>query len=136
MTPANPAVTLALGMFRKFSWGKILNCLSVQVARAFLGAGLVYLLDSPIIDHFNSTEYLACAYGGVSGVSFTHPGATITPIHAFGDQIVLATILIFGIFAITEQCSKMALQTSQRLAPSFRIEIPVLWKCSRSVENL
>ena len=133
-TPANPAVTLALSRFRKFPWGKVLPYFPVQVGR--VGARLAYLLYSPIIDHFNSTEYLACAYGGVSGVSFTHPGATIAPIHLSSDQIVLTSFLIFDIFAITEQYSKMAIQTSQRLAPSFSTEIPVLWEYSRWVENL
>jgi glycerol uptake facilitator protein len=41
-------------------------------------------------------------------VFFTHPAIGITPMHAFGDQIILTAFLIFGIFAITEQYNEMA----------------------------
>src|SRR6202012_1766003 len=65
-------------------------------------------LFAPVIDHFNAAANLTRAAGGAAGVFFTHPGAGITPLHAFGDEIVLTAFLIFGIFAITEQYNEMA----------------------------
>ncbi len=100
---ANPAVTLALALYRKFSWRKVLPYWIAQVAGAFLGAAVVYLLFSPVIDQFNATHHLVRSAGGAAGVFFTHPGLAITPMHAFVDEIILTGFLVFGIFAITEQ---------------------------------
>ncbi len=105
---ANPAVTLALACFRKFSWGKVVPYCIAQVAGGFLGAVAVYMLFGPVIDHFNATHHLQRADGGAAGVFFTHPGLAITPMHAFGDEVILTAILLFGIFAITEQYNEQA----------------------------
>jgi glycerol uptake facilitator protein len=107
-THANPAVTLSLALYRKFSWSKVVPYCIAQVVGAVLGASLVYLLYSPVINLFNETSHLTRAAGGAAGVFFTHPGLAITPMHAFGDEIILTAFLIFGIFAITEQYNEMA----------------------------
>lgn len=105
---ANPAVTLALACFRKFSWKKVVPYCIAQTVGGFLGAIIVYTLFHPVIDSFNLTHNLTRATGGASGVFFTHPSIGITPMHAFSDQIILTAFLIFGIFAITEQYNEMA----------------------------
>ena len=105
---ANPAVTLALALYRKFSWKKVLPYCAAQVVGAFAGAVLVRFLFGPIIDSFNLTHHLTRAQGGAAGVFFTHPGLGITVGHAFGDEIILTALLIFGIFAITEQYNEIA----------------------------
>ena len=105
---ANPAVTLALACFRRFSWRKVLPYCAAQVAGGFLGAAVVYALYSPVIDLYNATHHLTREAGGAAGVFFTHPGLAITPWHAFGDEIVLTALLVFGIFAITEQYNEQA----------------------------
>jgi glycerol uptake facilitator protein len=104
----NPAVTLALAVYRGFSWRKVLPYCLAQIIGAFLGAGVVYTLFAPVIDNFNATNHLTRAAGGAAGVFFTHPGLAVTPMHAFGDEIILTAFLIFGIFAITEQYNEMA----------------------------
>jgi glycerol uptake facilitator protein len=105
---ANPAVTLALALYRKFSWKKVLPYCVAQTVGALLGACTVYALFNPVIDQFNLTNHLSRAGGGAAGVFFTHPAAGITVSHAFSDEIVLTAFLIFGIFAITEQYNEMA----------------------------
>ena len=107
-THASPAVTLALALYRKFSWRKVIPYCVAQVVGGFLGAALVYRLYVPVIDHFNAVSHLTRAAGGASGVFFTHPGLAVTPLHAFADEIILTAFLIFGIFAITEQYNEMA----------------------------
>ncbi len=107
-THANPAVTLALAVFRQFSWVKVLPYCVAQVVGAYIGAALVYALYAPVINHFNAAAHLTRAAGGAAGVFFTHPGLAVTPLHAFSDQIILTAFLIFGIFAITEQYNEMA----------------------------
>ena len=107
-THANPAVTLALAVFRGFSWKKVIPYSIAQVLGAFLGAGVVYVLFGPVIDHYNQVHQLTRAAGGAAGVFFTHPGLAITPMHALLDQIVLTAFLLLGIFAITEQYNELA----------------------------
>src|ERR1700731_168199 len=102
-THANPAVTLAIALYRKFSWRKVIPYFIAQIVGAMLGATLVYFLYGPVIDHFNNAAQLTRTAGGAAGVFFTHPGLAVTPMHAFGDEIILTAFLIFGIFAITEQ---------------------------------
>ena len=105
---ANPAVTIALALYRRFSWRKVAPYWIAQTVGALLGACLVYMLYSPVIDQFNLAHQLTRGAGGAAGVFFTHPGQNITVFHAFGDEIVLTAFLIFGIFAITEQYNEMA----------------------------
>src|ERR1700719_4016545 len=69
---ANPAVTLALAVYRKFSWRKVIPYCAAQVVGAFAGAAIVYVLFSPVIDNFNLTNHLTRASGGAAGVFFTH----------------------------------------------------------------
>jgi glycerol uptake facilitator protein len=105
---ANPAVTLALALYRNFSWRKVLPYCLAQTTGAFLGAAVVYFLYQPVIDTFNAAHHLTRAAGGAAGVFFTHPGLAVTPTHAFLDEIILTAFLIFGIFAITEQYNEQA----------------------------
>src|ERR1700735_4646621 len=104
----NPAVTLALAVYRGFEWREVVPYWVAQVVGAFLGAGVVYVLFGPVIDHFNALNHLTREAGGAAGVFFTHAGLAITPMHAFGDEVILTAFLIFGIFAITEQYNEMA----------------------------
>ncbi len=105
---ANPAVTVALALYRKFSWRKVLPYCIAQTVGGFIGAAIVYQLFSPVINHFTLANHLARATGGAAEVFFTHPGLAIAPMHALSDQIILTSFLIFGIFAITEQYNEQA----------------------------
>ena len=108
-THANPAVTLALAAYRGFSWRKVIPYVGAQVLGGFLGAAVVYLMFSPVIDHFNAVNHLTRAgEGGAAGVFFTHPGLAITPMHALIDEIILTGFLMLGIFAITEEWNTQA----------------------------
>ncbi len=107
-THANPAVTLALALYRGFPWKKVLPYWAAQVIGAFIGAMIVYQLYSPVIDYYNHIHQLTRDAGGAAGVFFTSTGMAITPIHALGDEIILTAFLVFGIFAITERFNEAA----------------------------
>jgi glycerol uptake facilitator protein len=107
-THANPAVTVALATFRGFPWKKVIPYSIAQVAGAFIGAAVVYVLFAPVIDHYNQAHQLTREAGGAAGVFFTHPGLVVTPMHALLDEVILTAFLLFGIFAITEQYNDMA----------------------------
>ena len=108
-THANPAVTLALAIYRGFPMRKVLPYSAAQILGGFLGAAVVYVLFSPVIDQYNVLHHLSrAADGGAAGVFFTHPGLAITPIHAFFDEIILTGLLVLGIFAVTEEFNTLA----------------------------
>lgn len=111
-THANPAVTLALAIYRGFSWRKVVPYWIAQVIGAFLGAAVVYMMFSPVIDAFNLAQGVDRAAGGAAGVFYTHPSEGITPIRAFFNEIVLTGILLLGIFAITEEYNTQAPQAN------------------------
>ena len=112
-THANPAVTLALALYRGFPWKKVAPYMVAQVIGGIAGAALVYLNFSPVIDHYNELHHLSRAVdGGAAGVFFTHPGLAVTPMHSFVVEIVLTGLLVFGIFAITCQYNTMAPQAN------------------------
>ncbi|KAA0695622.1 aquaporin family protein [Neorhizobium sp. P12A] len=107
-THANPAVTLALAVFRGFAWKKVVPYWIAQVVGAFIGAAIVYGLYSSVIDSFNATQHMARAEGGASGVFFTSPGLAITPARAFVNEITITAFLVFGIFALTDEFNTIA----------------------------
>src|ERR1019366_9407165 len=108
-THANPAVTLALALYRGFPFRKVLPYCAAQIAGGFLGAAIVYVMFGPVIDHFNAAHHLLRDIdGGAAGVFFTHPGLAVTPLHAFADEIILTSFLVLGIFAVTEEFNTMA----------------------------
>jgi len=111
-THANPAVTLALALYRGFPWKKVLPYWGAQLVGAFLGAAIVYALYYNVIDHYNAAQGLTRAGGGAAGVFFTAPGIAVTPMKAFVDEIILTAFLVFGIFAITDEFNTMAPQAN------------------------
>jgi glycerol uptake facilitator protein len=96
----NPAVTVALAMFRGFSWRKVLPFCLAQTAGAFIAALLV---------RWNYSEILAKVDPGhtvkTQGVFSTLPGNGTLPVGDLGalrDQIIGTAILLFLIVAITD----------------------------------
>jgi glycerol uptake facilitator protein len=96
----NPAVTVALAVFRGFPWRKVAPYALAQTAGAFV-AGLIVRWDY--------TEALAKADPGhtikTQGVFSTLPGNGSLPVHewgAFRDQIIGTAILLFLVVAITD----------------------------------
>ncbi|MDA3922793.1 MAG: aquaporin family protein [Salinisphaera sp.] len=109
----NPAVTLGFACFRQFPWKKVLPYCAAQVVGAFLAAVIVYVLYQPIIDNLLADHNTVRAASSdvaqkTAAVFFTHPHAHITALHGFVDEIILTALLVFGIFAITEQYNDMA----------------------------
>ncbi|HEY0487063.1 MAG TPA: MIP/aquaporin family protein [Mycobacteriales bacterium] len=96
----NPAVTLALAVFKGFEWRKVLPYSLAQLAGAFVAA---------LIVRWNYTEVLAKADPGhtikTQGVFSTLPGNGALPVSEWGalrDQIIGTAILLFLILAVTE----------------------------------
>lgn len=92
----NPAVTLALAVFRGFPWRKVLPYSLVQIAGAFVAAALVYwnyrlqfLTVDPTLER-------------TAGVFTTFPAFPAQPYAGFLDQTIGTALLLLMIFAITD----------------------------------
>jgi glycerol uptake facilitator protein len=98
----NPAVTLALALWRKFPWGKVGPYALAQLVGAFLAAMVVRWNFWEAFDRFDPAK------GFKSQVVFnTYPNnaadyANISQLGALRDQIIGTAVLVMLIFAITD----------------------------------
>jgi len=96
----NPAVTLALAVFRGFSWRKVLPYSLAQTLGAFVAALIVRWNYSEVLAKFDPGHTIKS-----QGVFSTLPGNGAAPVDTWGglrDQIIGTAILLFLILAITD----------------------------------
>jgi glycerol uptake facilitator protein len=96
----NPAVTVALAVFRGFSWRKVLPYALAQTLGAFVAALIVRWNYSEVIAAIDPNHTIA-----TQGIFSTLPGNGALPVGtwgAFRDQIIGTAILLFLILAITD----------------------------------
>jgi glycerol uptake facilitator protein len=96
----NPAVTLALAVFRGFSWSKVLPYAAAQTLGAFVAALLVRWNYSEVIGAMDPNHTI-----DTQGIFSTLPGNGALPVGTWGalrDQIIGTAILLFLILAITD----------------------------------
>jgi glycerol uptake facilitator protein len=93
----NPAVTVALATFRGFSWRKVIPYIAAQVAGAFCAAGIVFWnylpafhAQDPALDH-------------TANIFTTFPAFPQIPSAGFLDQVIGTGLLLFLIFAISDE---------------------------------
>ena len=96
----NPAVTIALAVFKGFEWRKVGPYIAAQILGAFVAA-------LPV--RWHCTEVLHAADPGLTvktqGVFSTLPGNGTLPVSEWGalrDQVIGTAILLFLILAITD----------------------------------
>src|SRR6267143_2631527 len=93
----NPAVTLALAVFRGFPWRKVLPYFIAQTVGAFLAAALVYQNYLPAFHQVDPR------LASTAGVFTTFPAFPSLPQAGFLDQVIGTGLLLLFIFAITDE---------------------------------
>jgi glycerol uptake facilitator protein len=93
----NPAVTIALAVFRGFSWGKVAPYCLAQTAGAFAGAALVFFNYKAQFLKFDP------ALEKTAGIFATFPAFRDLPSVGFFDQVLGTAILLFLVLAVTEE---------------------------------
>jgi glycerol uptake facilitator protein len=92
----NPAVTLALAVFRGFSWKKVLPYSLAQTLGAFTGAAIVFWNYRPA---FQKADPLL---EKTAGIFTTFPAFPQLPEAGFLDQTLGTALLLLMVFAITD----------------------------------
>ncbi|MGB9604977.1 MAG: MIP/aquaporin family protein, partial [Bryobacteraceae bacterium] len=93
----NPAVTLALALFRKFPWKKVVPYWLAQTAGAFTGAALVFLNYRPA---FAKADPML---ERTAGIFTTFPAFPALPSAGLVDQVLGTALLLLLVFAITDE---------------------------------
>src|SRR6185437_2841651 len=93
----NPAVTLALAVFRGFPWRKVLPYSIAQVAGAFFAAALVYQNYLPAFPPVDPQLQ------NTAGVFTTFPAFPTLLQAGFLDQVIGTGLLLLLVFAITDE---------------------------------
>jgi glycerol uptake facilitator protein len=92
----NPAVTIALAMFRGFPWRRVFPYIVAQHVGAFFGAAVVYLNYRELFLR-QDPQLLTTA-----GVFTTFPAIPVLPMVGFLDQIIGTAILLIFVFALID----------------------------------
>jgi len=92
----NPAVTLALAVFRGFPWKKLIPYSLAQTAGAFTASAIVYTAYRPAFQRFDP------ALEKTAGIFATFPAFPDMPFTGFFDQVIGTALLLLLIFAITD----------------------------------
>jgi glycerol uptake facilitator protein len=93
----NPAVTLALAVFRDFPWHKVVPYFAAQVAGAFVAASVVYW------NYLPAFRQVDAQLARTAGVFTTFPAFPAFPQAGFLDQVIGTGLLILMVFAITDE---------------------------------
>ncbi|MBV6817828.1 propanediol diffusion facilitator PduF [Rahnella sp. PD12R] len=101
----NPAITIALWLFASFPGRKVVPYIIAQVAGAFGGALLTYLLYHNLFTEFESAHQMV--RGSVESLQLasifsTYPAAAISVWQAAFVEIVITSILMGLIMALTD----------------------------------
>ena len=93
----NPAVTLALAVFRGFSWRKVLPYTLAQIAGAFVAAALVFANYLPAFRKVDPQ------LENTASIFTTFPAFPELVRAGFLDQVIGTALLLLLVFAITDE---------------------------------
>ena len=104
-THINPAVTITMAVFRDFPKNKVLPYILAQIAGCFSGAAMAYALFSKsFLDYELKTGTIRGSIESVAtaGIFSTYPQSYLSNFHAMFVEIVITSILLIVILAVTD----------------------------------
>jgi glycerol uptake facilitator protein len=123
----NPAVSIAMVLGRRMTWGRLPVYLIAQFSGAFIAAGLLYLLFSSSISNFENIHGIlrgspkSIQTAQLFGEFYPNPGAgpaaVFSTLCAFFTEAAGTFILVLMIFSLTEGCNLG--RPSEALCPLF-----------------
>jgi len=96
----NPAVTLALAMYRKFSWKKVIPFWIAQILGAMTGSALVHLLYFRAVDIFEGGLRTVTGPTSTANLYTTFKLPYVSIAQGFFNEFLDTAILIIVVFAI------------------------------------
>lgn len=114
----NPAVTLSMAVWSDFPKGRVVPYLAAQLAGAFVAAAVLYFVFGDALRMFEQASGIVRGALGseasamVFGEFFPNPGgkplteaarARMTPLAAFGAEVIGTAILLLVIFCATDE---------------------------------
>ncbi len=101
----NPAVTLALMVWKGFDKRKVLPFILAQLAGAFCAAALVYFLYSNLFTQWELTHHVTRGTVdslGTAGIFSTYPHALLSNFQALVVELIITAVLMMSILALTD----------------------------------
>lgn len=117
-THINPAVTIALMVYRDFPKKKVLPYIIAQILGCFVGAATVYFLFKNLFISFeNANNIVRASASGMAtaGIFSTYPHADISIMTALFTEIIITMLLVMVILAVGE--AKNSNKPHANLAP-------------------
>lgn len=117
----NPAVTVSMAVWSDFPKNRVAPYVAAQLLGAFVGAAVLYFIFGDALAVFEKANYLVRGQPGseasamVFGEFFPCPGghpltaearARISPLAAFGAEVIGTAILLLVIFCVTDERNK------------------------------
>lgn len=101
----NPAVTLALMVWKGFDKRKVLPFILAQLAGAFCAAALVYFLYSNLFSQWELVHHVTRGSAeslGTAGIFSTYPHALLSNFQALVVELIITAVLMMSILALTD----------------------------------
>ena len=99
----NPAVTLALAVWRGFPAGKVLPYVAAQLAGAFVAAALVHATYAGALAQFDGGHRQIAGPQGTAGIFSTSPQPFLGLVGGLVDQVVATALLACVVFAVGDR---------------------------------
>lgn len=101
----NPAITLALAVFRGFPWFQVPIYFLAQLLGSLLGAAITYGIYLPAISAFEGGPHIRTLTGphGTGRLFVTVPQLVFTPGSGFGTEVVATSILMAMVLAVGDE---------------------------------
>lgn len=99
----NPAVTITLAVFRKFSWLKVPTYILAQTAGSFVAAAVVYTNYGQALDNFDGGHRNTTGPTATAGIFATYPVGFINSPGAFFSEALGTFFLVLVILATIDE---------------------------------